>query len=169
MTDLPIDPEEHFAAGERALLLSFLDWYRAVFIRKCEGLSDAQARLQACPPSNLTLVGLARHMAEVERNWFRRVLAGVEVEPLYSTEDWWDADFEDIETATVADALAALSAEIDHGRQLVEATGSLDQLAAHPQRRPSLRWILVHMIEEYARHCGHADLIRQAIDGATGD
>jgi uncharacterized damage-inducible protein DinB len=173
MTELPTDPEHLPHGGERELLLSFLDWYRAILIRKCEGLTDAEARSANCQPSILSPVGLVRHMAEVERNWFRRWFEGTDAPPLYYSDDAPDGDLE-VEGATVAESMAALLAEIEHAEALVEAAPSLDQVAAgtspsRPGWQPNLRWILIHLIEEYARHCGHADLLRERIDGATGD
>lgn len=178
MTELAPDPELHPAADEAATLHSFLDYYRSVLVRKAEGISEQQARV-ALPPSDLTLIGLVRHLAEVERHWFRRQLLGVDCTDLYSgdaspTGDP-DGDLHPSDTDTVADALAALRAEIDAARAATAGL-AMDTLAApsppesrRPGWQPTLRWILVHMIEEYARHCGHADLLRQAADGATGD
>jgi hypothetical protein len=168
-TPPPADPP---VAGERTTLLAFLDYYRAVLIRKAEGLSDEQARQTACPPSDLTILGLVRHMADVERNWFRRSLPGGDDEPLFygaahpDGDD--DGDFHPPPDATLADALDALRAEIEVADRNI-AAAELDDIERRERGKYSLRWILVHMIEEYARHCGHADLLRQAIDGETGD
>ena len=174
LTPLPLDPEQLPVGDETALLHSFLDWYRAVLIRKAEGISDTQARVQLSP-SELTLLGLIRHMAEVERGWFRRRFTAQDAPPLYYSDDDNDGDFHPSVTDTMTDALAALRAEIAYA-QAVTAGVSMDALAAAippsqriPGWQPSLRWILIHMIEEYARHCGHADLLRQAADGAVGD
>jgi hypothetical protein len=178
MTELAPDPELLADADEAAVLHSFLEYYRSVFIRKAEGIDETQARL-TLPPSELTLLGLVRHMAEVERGWFRRRFADQEAPFLYCGDaaDGGDpdGDFHPADTDTMADALAALHAEIEFART-VSAGVPMDTLAAADppwQRiagwRPSLRWIVVHMVEEYARHCGHADLLRQAVDGATGD
>lgn len=166
-----IDPPA--AADERTMLDAWLDFHRATLAQKCEGLSDQQLREQAVPPSNLSLLGLIRHMTEVEQGWFSRTVAGMDVEPLYSSETNRDADFEDIQDQDPAEAFAAWCAECERSRQHAATVSSLDQIS-QPRRvsgdfRPTVRWIMVHMIEEYARHNGHADFLRERIDGATGD
>lgn len=178
MTELAPDPELVATADEATTLHSFLEYYRSVFIRKMEGIDELQAR-RALPPSELTLLGLARHMAEVERGWFRRRFADQEAPFLYCGDaaDGGDpdGDFHPASTDTMAEALAALQAEIEFARR-VSVDVPMDTLVAAdppwqriPGWRPTLRWIVVHMVEEYARHCGHADLLREAVDGATGD
>jgi uncharacterized damage-inducible protein DinB len=165
-------PEPPFAAPERAMLAAWLDFHRATLARKCEGLADEQLRLMSVPPSSLSLLGLVRHMAEVERGWFRQVLAGEEVPDIYATEQDHEADFNGIADADVAAAFAVWTAECDQARQIVTDFPSLDDVATRATSRGSvvtLRWIMVHMIEEYARHNGHADLLRERIDGAVGD
>ena len=165
-------PDDPPVADERTTLLAFLDYFRIVLIRKAEGLSDEQARQAVCPPSDLTILGLVRHMAEVERDWFKHSLPGADVSPLFygpahpDGDD--DGDFHPPPDATLADALSALRAEIEAADRNI-AAAELDDIERRQPRRYSLRWILVHMIEEYARHCGHADLLRQAIDGEVGD
>lgn len=178
MTELAPDPELSPTADEGATLRSFLDYYRSILIRKAEGISEAQART-TLGPSDLTLLGLVRHMAEVERGWFRRRFMDIDCDFLYcgdaSLGEDADGDFHPSDTDTVAEALRALRDEIEFARA---STGdvALDELAKAdppwnriPGWRPTLRWIMVHLIEEYARHCGHADLLRQAVDGTTGD
>ena len=174
MTELAPDPELLPNADEAALLHSFLDYYRTILLRKAEGLTEAQARLQL-GPSELTMIGLVRHMAEVERGWFRRRYMALDAPPLYYSDADPDGDFHVTDADTMAEALAALQAEIDVARSAT-AADAMDTLAAAvpptqriPGWQPNLRWILVHMLEEYARHCGHADLLRQAADGAVGD
>lgn len=164
-TDPPI------VAGEREMLDSWLDFHRATLAWKCDGLTDEQLREQSAPPSIMSLLGLVRHLAEVERGWFRQVLAGEDVPDLYVTPDDPDAEFTGAATADVAASFADWRAECDLARKAAAAALSLDVLAARPTRsgRVSLRWIMVHMIEEYARHNGHADLLRERIDGVTGD
>jgi hypothetical protein len=168
----PLPTDEAPAADERTTLLAFLGYQRAVLARKAEGLTDEQARLAACPPSDLTLLGLVRHMADVERNWFRRSLLAEEVAPIFYGPSHPDADedgdFHPPPEATLADAVASYWAEIDVANRNI-AGASLDDIERRERSTYTLRWILVHMIEEYARHCGHADLLRQAIDGTTGD
>jgi hypothetical protein len=174
MTELAPDPELLPNADEATTLHSFLDHYRSIFVRKAEGLTDAQVRL-TLEPSELTLLGLVRHMAEVEQSWFRRRFTDNDVPFIYCTDEDGDGDFHPSASDTMDDALAALQLEIDFARAATAGV-PMDTVAAAnpawnriPNWQPSLRWILVHMIEEYARHCGHADLLRQAADGATGD
>jgi hypothetical protein len=172
MTALRTDDAHHL--DERRTLLWFLDEYRRVLSRKIEGLDDADARRRACPPSDLSLLGLIRHMADVERGWFRRGLGAEDVRPIHygaaHPDGDEDGDFHAPAGATVEDALATYWAEIGVADRIIAAAPSLDAPVANARRgSTSLRWILVHMIEEYARHCGHADLLRQAVDGATGD
>ena len=169
MTVERIDPP--IVAGEREMLDSWLEFHRATLAWKCDGLTDDQLREASVPPSTMSLLGLVRHMAEVERGWFRQVLAGEDVPDLYVTPQDRDADFNGAATAEVAVSFADWQTECELARKAASAAPSLDVLAAKPHGsgRPSLRWIIVHMIEEYARHNGHADLLRERIDGATGD
>lgn len=169
-------PEPPEAADERTTLTSFLDYYRATLIVKAEGLTDEEARTANIPPSDLSIMGLIRHMAEVERSWFRRWFVEEDAPPLFYGDHDRDGDLHPGDEDTLAGAIDAYTAEIERARAITDAALSLDDLAAHtstePERagfRPSLRWILVHMIEETARHAGHADLLRERIDGATGD
>jgi len=162
-----IDPP--YEAGERAMLDAWLDYHRATLAMKCDGLSDAQLRERAVPPSTLSLLGLVRHMADVERNWFRRVLGGEDAPPLYWSDDDPDGDFDNVDTAEVAAGFAAWRSECDRARQAAAAAASLEATGLRRGEPVSLRWILVHMIEEYARHNGHADLLRERIDGTVGD
>ncbi|HEY9369173.1 DinB family protein [Streptomyces sp.] len=169
MTVERIDPPT--TAGEREMLETWLDFHRATLAQKVQGLDDAQLRTASAPPSDLTLFGLVQHMAEVERGWFRRVLAGEDAGPIYYTEDDRDRDFHPAPETAFDDAYATWQAEIAKARELA-AGAQLDDLGAgkhHTGREYNLRWIYVHMIEEYARHNGHADLVREAIDGVTGD
>jgi uncharacterized damage-inducible protein DinB len=163
-------------ADERTMLNSFLDYYRATLLVKADGLSDDQARTAAVEPSDLSIMGLIRHMAEVERSWFQRWFIGTDAPPLYYGDHDADGDFHPGPDDALADAIAVFEREVELSRSITAAAPSLDDLtvhvSTHPERagfRPNLRWILVHMIEEYARHAGHADLLRQRIDGATGD
>jgi uncharacterized damage-inducible protein DinB len=167
MTPNRIDPP--YVAGERAMLESWLEYHRATLAWKCEGLDDAQLRQRAVPPSPLSLIGLVRHMADVECNWFRRVLGGEDLPGIYWTDDDPDADFNDVDTADVQEAFTAWRAECEHARRNAAAADSLDVTGQRRGEAVTLRWILVHMIEEYARHNGHADFLRERIDGAVGD
>lgn len=167
MTERPIPP---WNAGERTMLESWLDFYRRTLTLKCEGLDDEQVRAVVTPPSQLTLLGLVQHMAEVERNWFRRVLAGEPVPPIYDPQAdpaGPDGGFELSPQVSYRDAVATWHDEISQGRANCAARG-LDQTSPFMGDQVSLRWIYTHMIGEYARHCGHADLIRERIDGTTG-
>jgi uncharacterized damage-inducible protein DinB len=156
---------------ERATLLGFLRFQRDTLQRKCEGLDAEALARRAVEPSTLSLLGLVRHMAEVERSWFRRVMAGLDAPPHYYTDDDPDRDFDGAvaDPAVVEDAWARWQAEIEFADRFVADAPDLDVTGNEKWRGAmSLRWVLGHMIEEYARHNGHADLLRQRIDGATG-
>ncbi|RKN43839.1 DinB family protein [Streptomyces hoynatensis] len=162
-------------ADERTTLTCFLDFQRNALVRTCAGLTDEQLRLRAAPPSGLSLLGLVRHLAGVERWYFQAVMAGTWPGGLYTRTDDPDEDFNDIENATGAAAFATWRAEVAASRAIT-AERPLDAIGAVPEwaderagRRYSLRWVLTHMIDEYARHNGHADLIREAIDGQVGE
>ena len=158
--------EPPYETDERTMLVSWLDYQRATLALKCEGLTDEQMRERSVPPSSLSLLGLVRHMAEVENNWFRFWLGGEGPVVRYEGEE----DFE-VEGADVADAFDYWRSECEHARKVVATFDSLDAVGAGQELGAgiSVRWTLVHMIEEYARHNGHADLIRERIDGTTGD
>jgi len=153
-------------SDERTTLVAFLEWQRSVLERKCEGLSDEQLRRQSAPPSNLSLLGLVRHMTNVERGWFRRTISGETIADVYDRDG--DTDFNDARTDTGAAALTAWREECERSREVL-APRSLDFTGRHRSGvEVSLRWVLMHMIEEYSRHNGHADLIRERVDGSTG-
>jgi uncharacterized damage-inducible protein DinB len=160
------------AADERTMLEGWLDYHRHTLARKCEGLTDAQLRTASVAPSELSLMGLVRHMAEVERHWFRRVLAGEDAGPLYYGDEDPDGEFHPAETDTWQEAYTAWQDEIAVARRTAAGFG-LDDVSLGKSRSTeepySLRWIYTHMIEEYARHNGHADLVRERLDGATGE
>ena len=164
--------DEVAAADERTTLLRFLHHQRNFLARKGEGLSEDQARLASCPPSDLTILGLIRHAAEVERGWAQRGVAGSSEPRLYSDavppDEDQDEDFHAPHNATLAGALKTFWAEAQAADRIYQAA-ELDDIEKSDRGFYSVRWILVHLIEEYARHCGHADLIRQAIDGQTGE
>lgn len=159
-------------ADERAMLESWLDFHRDTLALKCAGLDDGQLRLASVTPSSMSLLGLVQHMAVVERNWFQRVFAGQDMPPL---SEAGDADgFTLAPDRGVDEVLALWRAEVARSREMT-ADASLDDTGKLSGREAeylggqvSLRWILVHMIEEYARHNGHADLLRESIDGTTG-
>ncbi len=154
-------------AGEREMLESWLDYHRATLLWKCTGLNDEQLKERACPPSTLSLLGLVRHMNEVENGWFGRFVG--EGTRVYSTDEWPDADFDDLDNADAAADFAAFEEQCARSRQRAAGRGLDETFTSRRGHTISLRWIYVHMIEEYARHNGHADLIREAIDGVTGD
>ncbi|GHJ13406.1 MULTISPECIES: DinB family protein [unclassified Micromonospora] len=164
---------EPFVADERAMLQGWLDNHRDTLRLKCAGLTAEQLRTRSVEPSGLTLLGLVRHMADVERWWFRVRAAGRELPDMYDYDKDPDADLNDIADADPAEALATLAAEIEAADRAV-ADLPLEHTFPHRRRdgdgfhEISLRWVYVHMIEEYARHNGHADLIRERIDGVTG-
>lgn len=158
-------------ADERATLTGFLEFQRETLAWKCSGLSAEQLRHRPVPPSDLSLIGLIRHLTDVEQAWFRSVLGGADVEPLYWGEDIsQDTDFA-VEGTDPDEAFRLWHEACDRSREIVAAAESFDVTGLHRRSGSvySLRWILTHMIEEYARHNGHADLLRERIDGATGE
>jgi uncharacterized damage-inducible protein DinB len=157
-------------ADERTTLESWLDFYRATLAGKCDRLTDEQLRTASVPPSPLTLLGLVQHMAEVERNWFRRVLLGEQVSPIYdpaADPSGPDGGFDVADSVTFDSARRTWEDEIAYARANCSTRG-LDETSSFMGGQVTLRWIYSHMIGEYARHAGHADLIRERIDGATG-
>ena len=155
-------------AGEREMLQGWLDFHRDTLLAKCAGLTADQLVEASTPPSTLTLLGLVRHMTEVERSWFRQRFLGQRIGDLYYTAADEDADFNDAAPAGAEADFAAFGAEIRACDRMVEERGLDETFTASGSRTLSLRWVYVHMIEEYARHNGHADLLRERIDGATG-
>jgi uncharacterized damage-inducible protein DinB len=156
---------------ERTTLTGYLRDYRLTLELKCAGLDAAGLARQSVEPSNLSLLGLVRHLTDVERRWFRQVLDGQDVPFLYRTEDDRDAAFGGAiaDPVVVAAAWAAWRAEVSFAEQFVEHAPDLEVSGTYGQGDViSLREVLVHMIEEYARHAGHADLLRERIDGRVG-
>ncbi|MGK4585095.1 DinB family protein [Kitasatospora sp. HPMI-4] len=162
-----LDPP--MAADEATMLAAWLDFHRATLALKCEGLTAEQLRLRSAAPSSLSLLGLVRHLAEVENYWFQNILSGSDEPSLYCEEDR-DGDFNQVDTADPGEAFATWRAQVELARE-VTAGVPLETPGRKLRRgqEVTLRWILVHMIEEYARHNGHADLIRELIDGTTGE
>ncbi|MFS8098685.1 DinB family protein [Lentzea alba] len=149
------------------MLEKWLDRHRATFLRKCAGLTAEQLALATTPPSNLTLLGLIRHLTDVERMWFRVRVAGQDLTPRYGSSDDQDGAFEHLDPARAEAEYATLVAEIAEART-AGATRTLDDTFVHARwGEMSVRWVHIHMIEEYAQHNGHADLIRERIDGRT--
>jgi uncharacterized damage-inducible protein DinB len=162
--------EPNFESDERTGLEQWLDYHRATLLTKCAGLSAPQLKQRAIPPSRLSLLGLVRHMVEVERWWFRMHAAGEDLAFVYDP-DMTDRDFEGVDDADAVADLAVFENECEAARAAV-AEHSLDEVVpsrGHQRGQVNIRWIFVHMIEEYARHNGHADLLREAIDGTTGE
>ncbi|MEU6235765.1 DinB family protein [Kitasatospora sp. NPDC047058] len=170
MSDFQRTPTEQ-TADERATLASFLDFQRDTLAMKCAGLTTGQLRARVLEPSALSLLGLVRHLAEVERGWFRNTFADEAAAGLWRRPDGGFAEFDVDEAgdAEAEEAFAVWRGECNHARELVAAAESLDVVGHRGEESFSLRWILTHMIEEYARHNGHADLLREHLDGATGE
>ncbi|MGC4876636.1 DinB family protein [Micromonospora sp. DT43] len=164
--------QEPLVADERTMLEGWLDHHRDTLLHKCAGLTTEQLRVASVEPSGLSLLGLVLHMTDVERSWFRQCFAGQDLPDLYDFDADNDADFHAAADADAEAAFAAFRAEVDAARAVTEGR-SLDETFTLPRRDGtrtfSLRWVYVHMIEEYARHNGHADLIRERIDGVTGE
>ncbi|HEY6740625.1 MAG TPA: DinB family protein [Actinopolymorphaceae bacterium] len=155
--------------SEREMLRAFLDYHRATLAWKCDGLSDEDLRRQSMPPSTLSLLGLVRHMAEVERTWFRRVINGEDVPLVWSEDEDFQVAY-DATNSTRSEAFAAWQAEVEHARRIEESAESLDVTGYNARwgEHVSLRLVMLHLIHEYARHNGHADLLREGIDGTVG-
>jgi uncharacterized damage-inducible protein DinB len=156
---------------EKSTLTCYLRAYRQTLEMKCAGLNAGQLAARSVPPSTMSLLGLVRHMADVELAWFRRTMAGQDVPWVFRTDDDRDAAWNGAvgDPETVAKAWQAWRDEVTFAEQFVVGASDLGVSAATRDGGTiSLREVLVHMIEEYARHCGHADLIRERIDGRTG-
>ena len=178
MSEVAIDdvgrPEPPLAAGEIETLLGFLEFQRATLRWKCAGLTDEQLR-KTLAPTAMTLAGLLKHLARVEDHWFAEVVSdGPPVEPWASMP--WAAEWDNSAGETAEELRRLWDERVEHSRQVVArqlAGGPAGLDATHSawggQGHPSLRWVLVHMIEEYARHNGHADLLRESIDDVTGE
>jgi uncharacterized damage-inducible protein DinB len=165
MTDIDITRVDTPRTGtERELLDGFLDFHRATLLGKCAGLTDDQLRSRPIDSTDLSLLGLVRHLTDVENGWFAK-FGGRPHERRY---DAAGNGFDGVEDADVAEAVAAYRAEVERSRATAAARGLDDDIVNRDGVAHSLRWVLLHMIEEYARHNGHADLLRQRIDGATG-
>jgi uncharacterized damage-inducible protein DinB len=166
--DDPRRQEPSFSLGEREMLEGWLEYHRTTLFFKCEGLDEAALKVRPVPTSLLSLHGLVRHMAEVERSWFRRTLQREPDAPPI----WYDPAVEDSEMVPLDSAdwqadLATWMAECEASR-MAAAGCTLDHTGLRGTKPCSLRWIYTHMIEEYARHNGHADLIRELLDGSVG-
>lgn len=165
----PTRPDPPLVGDERELLTSFLDFYRETIALKCAGVPADGLAERAVPPSGLTLHGLIRHLAGAEQWWFSAQFAGEDGEPLYYSDDDPARDFEDL-SGDFADALAVWRAQCQRSREIAASAASLDHTGVHQQtgKPVSLRRIMLWMIAEYARHSGHADLLRERLDGQVG-
>ncbi|GHB05481.1 DinB family protein [Streptomyces chryseus] len=154
---------------EREMLRAFLDYHRATLAMKCEGLTDEELRQQSMPPSTLSLLGLVRHMAEVERAWFRRVFEDNDAPMVWSDRIDFQAAY-DASTSTREEAFAAWEAEVENSRRIEREAESLDRAGHQPRwgEEVSLRMVMLHVLLEYGRHNGHADFLRQGVDGTVG-
>ncbi|MFC9652647.1 DinB family protein [Streptomyces sp. NPDC056937] len=155
--------------SERETLRAFLDYHRATLAMKCEGLADEELRQRSMPPSTLSLLGLVRHMAEVERAWFRRVFEDNDAPMVWSDTTDFQAAY-DASASTRAEAFTAWEAEVENSRRIEREAGSLDLAGRQPRwgEEVSLRMVMVHVLLEYGRHNGHADFLREGVDGTVG-
>ncbi|MGZ0146566.1 DinB family protein [Kribbella sp. WER1] len=160
-------PDGSLTAPERELLQGYLGFYRSTLLMKCAGLTAVQLAERPSPPSNLSLLGLIRHLTKVERIWFRIHFADDPAAPLFTPELGKDADFERIDPAEAQAAYDGLIAEWKLSDEAA-AGRSLDDRFTFGGTESTLRMIYIHLIGEYARHCGHADLVREQLDGTTG-
>jgi uncharacterized damage-inducible protein DinB len=178
MSDMWMDPADDPRTagnpeGEKATLSEYLANYRLTLELKCEGLDAEQIARRSVPPSTLSLLGLIRHLAQMENHWFQRVLQGRTDQPrLFKRDDDRDADFNGAvaDPAVVEEAFAAWKTEMAGADEWLDALDEdgLGQRVPFDDDTVSVRDILVHVVEEYARHAGHADLLRECIDGRTG-
>jgi uncharacterized damage-inducible protein DinB len=157
-------PEGDNAGDERTTLTGYLAFHRATFLHKCAGLDGEQLARRSVEPSTLSLLGLARHLAKVERIWFPIRFAGADLAPLHPERD---SDFDGVDPARAEEDYAQLVEEQRLADEVI-AAGSLDDTFEHDGETLSLRVLLQHVMHEYARHNGHADLLRERVDGATG-
>ena len=164
-------PRAHvvFSGDERTQLEAWLDFYRGTVLRKCDGLRPDQMKERPVTTSSLSLLGIVRHMTFVEQAWCESCFAGKDVVEYYRRENERDADFLDLESVAVEVAIELFLHSVATSRAVV-AGHDLEEMAQKPRggRAVDLRWIYLHLIEEYARHCGHADILRELVDGTVG-
>jgi uncharacterized damage-inducible protein DinB len=156
-----------FIASEKEALLGFLDYQRATLLMKIQGVSDEDLRRPAIAPSTMTLLGLVKHLAYVERWWFQAAFAGLEVSFIWSKEDP-DADWRVEPDETTEQIIDLYKAEILKSREIATTAALQDVSKGKSRNQFNFCWMVLHMIEETARHCGHADLLREVIDGVAG-
>jgi uncharacterized damage-inducible protein DinB len=153
---------------EQQMLRDWLDWHRATLLRKCAGLDAAQLAKRAVPPSNLSLLGLVRHLADAERGWVRQAFRGEQIPDLYYRSDAPDADIEEADPAGAEEDFECYLTECRAVDAALQGANLDDTFTFLELPTTSVRWMWQHLVEEYARHNGHADLLREAIDGSTG-
>ena len=155
--------------SESEVMWSMVDYCRSVMLLKCQNLNDDDLKSRASPPSQLTLLGLVRHLSKVEHYWFQQCFLGRNEDFLYSSAEHPNADFDELDSHDVSDVIQRY-ADVCAESQRLARCHSLDELAARQRHgnEVNLRYIATHMVEEYARHLGHADFLREAIDGSTG-
>ncbi|MBF6331590.1 DinB family protein [Nocardia transvalensis] len=163
-------PEPIDVGDERSMLQSFLDFHRQTLLFKCQGLDADRLKRRSTEPSAMSLLGLVRHLTDVERVWFRRRVLGEPIAPIHFTDTNLNGDFDDVADADPERDLALYRTELETCDKLV-ADLPLDHTFVNPRtgRTHTLRWVYLHLIEEYARHNGHADLLRERIDGTVGE
>ena len=159
-------PEGPLTGDERPMLEGYLSWHRALLQHKCAGLDGDQLAQCSVPPSNLSLLGLVRHLAKVERRWFRERIAGQDLEPMFDPSLGDDADFEDLDPARAQSELERWRDECRLADEAL-AAASYDDVIETRHGQMSVRAVVIHLVEEYAQHNGHADLLRERIDGTT--
>ena len=160
-------PDVPLTGDDRPMLQGYLAWHRALFRHKCAGLTGEQLAQCSVPPSNLSLLGLVRHMAKVERVWFRERIAGQDLEPMFDPALGRDADFEDLDPSRAQADYERFLQECRLADEALAVAGYDDVIVTARMGEMSVRAVVVHMIEEYAQHNGHADLLRERVDGTT--
>jgi uncharacterized damage-inducible protein DinB len=167
------DPRSQFddTGDERTILTGYLRWQRETLVLKCEGLDAEQLARRAIPPSRMSLLGMIRHLSDVERYWWRQVMAGLDAPRRYRSPEEPDGEWTNAvaDTAMVEEAWSLWREEVAWGDRFVADAADFDVLSVgDPDEPANLRSIVVHLIEEYARHIGHADILREQIDGRVG-
>ena len=163
-----VEPE--LLTGELKALVQFLDYHRGTLVLKCAGLTDDELKRRSIPPSTLSLLGLVRHLTEVEHSWYAKTLDGQPGQPCYSNDTDPDGDFDSLDSVPVEQVWSAYHATVAESRRIQSTFTDGAAVARGTNKRPrNVRWVLIHLVEEYARHNGHADLLRELVDGATGE
>jgi uncharacterized damage-inducible protein DinB len=162
---VPVD--EPYQGGEREMLQGFLQRARESALKRCAGLTPEQLVTRSAPPSTLSLLGIVRHLTDVERIWFRIRFAGQEVAPLYRTPENPDRAFDAAEPGYAADDIARYQAEWSAADEAASGLALTDTFTSPRWGVLSLRWAYLHVLREYSGHCGQADIIRERIDGRT--